>query len=280
MQSERFFFYGLTGTLGVLVLLLAHEYRCVRANVRQLAEIREAYAAYVDVFKRLLDQPDLSEFDDDEFLVVNREQEYLRNSVHDYLRENNLDSLLRRMQQSDLWYSEDEGNDAVLPPRLAKKPVRRQCTRQPSGRRTARMPVHIKRDRLLAWPIDKKLFWLSSPFGPRKKSGGAWGFHTGIDMAALRGTPVKAAAAGTVIEAGRAGGYGNTVVIAHDAKYKTRYAHLQRMDVKVGQKVTTRTQIGLVGDTGFVRKSGKDASHLHFEVCVHNKQVNPLYFLA
>jgi len=100
-------------------------------------------------------------------------------------------------------------------------------------------------------------------------------------MAAVRGTPVYAAANGTVIEARHGAGYGKTIVIAHNRKYRTRYAHLSSIGVKVGQTVYKGDQIGRVGATGSVRsKRGRDASHLHFEVCAFGKQVNPMYFLG
>lgn len=129
------------------------------------------------------------------------------------------------------------------------------------------------------WPVDRKRFWLSSLFGPRKLKNKAWRFHYGIDMAALRGTPVKAAAAGIVVESCYNNGYGNYIIIAHNKKYKTRYAHLHTRRVKVGQKVKKGAFIGTVGDTGAVRKSGKDASHLHFEVYQFGRRINPLSIL-
>lgn len=98
-------------------------------------------------------------------------------------------------------------------------------------------------------------------------------------MAAHRGTPVKSVAAGVVEQAESAPGYGNTIVIAHDAVYKTRYAHLDAILVTVGQKVKQGDVIGKVGDTGFTRKIGKDASHLHLEVYEHGKQVNPMHLI-
>ena len=105
-------------------------------------------------------------------------------------------------------------------------------------------------------------------------------YHYGIDMAALKGTPIKAAASGIVIESALHPGYGNYVLIVHNKKYKTRYAHLHKRKVQVGQKVKAGQIIGTVGDTGLVRKSGKDASHLHFEVYVFGQHVNPLSLLV
>lgn len=134
----------------------------------------------------------------------------------------------------------------------------------------------IKRDFICSWPIEKGKFWLSSFFGPRRKPNKSWGYHYGIDMAALKGTPVQAAAAGKVVEAGYSAGYGKTIVIEHSTKYRTRYAHLDKIRVKKNQMVKPLQLIGNVGATGYIRKKGNDGSHLHFEVIQNNKQVNPL----
>src|ERR1051325_11399402 len=84
-------------------------------------------------------------------------------------------------------------------------------------------------DITFAWPIDRSQFWLSSPYGPRRNPNRTRGFHWGIDMAAIKGTTVSAVASGTVVEAGFNKGYGNTIVIKHNDKYRTRYAHLHRI---------------------------------------------------
>ncbi|MCK5633129.1 M23 family metallopeptidase, partial [bacterium] len=131
-----------------------------------------------------------------------------------------------------------------------------------------------------SWPIKRSEFWISSLFGSRKKPNGIWGFHYGIDMAAMRGTPVKAACPGIIVEARFSSGYGNTIVIAHGRKYRTRYAHLNKILVRVGQKVKQQQLIGKVGRTGLVWKSqGRDPSHLHFEVHAFGKKVNPMKIL-
>ncbi len=129
------------------------------------------------------------------------------------------------------------------------------------------------------WPLELHHFWLSSLFGARKKANGKPGFHYGIDMAAMKGTTVKAAAAGTVIQAQYVPGYGNNVLIQHNKYYRTRYAHLNRIHTSVGQKVTQGQKIGAVGDSGSVRKTGRDASHLHFEIYHNGSHVNPLRYL-
>ena len=116
---------------------------------------------------------------------------------------------------------------------------------------------------------------ITGGFGMRENPFDEFGFaefHSGLDVGAPLGTPVFAAAKGVVIFSGVDGGYGNVIIVAHDgSKVTSRYAHLSRLDVGVGSVVTTRTQLGLVGSTG--RSTGP---HLHFEVRVDDKAVNPL----
>jgi murein DD-endopeptidase MepM/ murein hydrolase activator NlpD len=162
-----------------------------------------------------------------------------------------------------------------------KKPKPRPAAQK--KQKAAHHPLSLysgKRVPLFSLPIQLHKFWLSSPFGPRKKKAGQRGFHYGIDLAALRGTPVYAAGSGAATCSRGSTGYGNMIVIRHDTTYKTRYAHLQTIAVKNGQHVKKGQRIGTVGDTGHIRKSGKDGSHLHFEVMVYDKRVNPLRYLT
>jgi murein DD-endopeptidase MepM/ murein hydrolase activator NlpD len=108
---------------------------------------------------------------------------------------------------------------------------------------------------------------LGDRFGPRDDR-----FHSGIDLLAASGTPVRAASAGTVTFAGwNPGGYGNLVVIDHANGVSSWYAHLARIDVTSGAAVTTRTRVGLVGATG-----NATGPHLHFEVRVRGAVTDPL----
>jgi murein DD-endopeptidase MepM/ murein hydrolase activator NlpD len=123
-----------------------------------------------------------------------------------------------------------------------------------------RMPVH-------GW-ISSYYGWRVHPiFGTRR-------MHTGIDLAAIGGTPIFAAEAGRVIISGERGGYGNTVVIDHGGGLATLYAHQSRITVSVGENVAAGERIGLVGCTGFCT-----GDHLHFEVHVNGKHVDPLGYL-
>ena len=101
-------------------------------------------------------------------------------------------------------------------------------------------------------------------------------YHKGLDIATGQGTPVLAADSGRVIVAGWPdnGGYGMRVEIDHGNGYVTRYAHLSRTDVVVGQTVARGNQIGLEGSTG--RSTGP---HLHFEIIRGGVHLNPLEFL-
>ncbi len=110
---------------------------------------------------------------------------------------------------------------------------------------------------------------LSSRFGKR------WGkSHTGVDIAAPKGTDIKSADGGTVIFSGTQNGYGKLVIVDHGNGYKTYYGHCSELDVKKGEKVAQGQVIAKVGSTG--RSTG---NHLHFEVRIKDKPVNPLQYV-
>lgn len=98
--------------------------------------------------------------------------------------------------------------------------------------------------------------------------------HAGLDMAAPRGTSVRAAMSGRVTFAGWDGNYGRKVVISHGKGLVTVYGHLNRIKVKVGQRVTTGMRIGTVGTSG--RTTGP---HLHFEVRKNGVPRNPTTYM-
>ena len=118
----------------------------------------------------------------------------------------------------------------------------------------------------LIWPCDGVV---TSGFGVR------WGrMHEGIDIGCAYGAPNRAAAAGTVIYAGRLGGYGNLVVIDHGNGLSTAYAHASSILVSVGQRVSQGETVSLVGSTGH-----STGPHLHFEVRINGVAVDPLLYL-
>jgi len=118
----------------------------------------------------------------------------------------------------------------------------------------------------LIWPVNAPI---TSPFGWR------WGrMHTGIDLGATYGTPIAAAASGSVIYAGWLGGYGNLTVIDHGGGLATAYGHQSSIAVSVGEQVAQGQTIGNVGSTGH-----STGPHLHFEVRVNGQAVDPLGYL-
>lgn len=113
---------------------------------------------------------------------------------------------------------------------------------------------------------------LSSRFGRRADPFfGSARDHAGLDFAVPYGSQVVARSPGVVVVAGWGGGYGNQVIVDHGAGVQTRYGHMQRILVGVGQHVPAGTVLGLVGSTG--RSTGP---HLHYEVRVNGYAVNPL----
>jgi murein DD-endopeptidase MepM/ murein hydrolase activator NlpD len=117
---------------------------------------------------------------------------------------------------------------------------------------------------------------ITSGFGGRRDPfTGQWAAHNGIDMQQQSGTPIKATGPGTVVFTGWAGGYGWMVEVDHGMGVRTRYAHMQQIEVEKGAKVSAGDKLGLVGSSG--RSSG---SHLHYEILIDGKAVDPTNFLT
>ncbi|MGR3756017.1 MAG: DUF5930 domain-containing protein [Tranquillimonas sp.] len=115
----------------------------------------------------------------------------------------------------------------------------------------------------------KDAFRYTSGFGER------WGrMHYGTDFAASRGTPIYATADGVVTHAGWMNGYGKLVIIQHEFGIETRYAHQSKIRVKVGQRVSRGDRIGDMGNSG-----NSTGNHLHYEVRVNGKAVNPMTYI-
>ncbi len=131
----------------------------------------------------------------------------------------------------------------------------------------SRVPFLPGTGRLFAWPVD--VGYVSSPFGMRNGV-----MHDGIDIAAGAGTPVHAAAEGTVIFSGRLRGYGNAIILRHLNGYVTVYGHNRRNLVSSGAYVMRGQAIAELGATG--RTTGPN---LHFEVRYHGQPQDPLSFL-
>ena len=136
----------------------------------------------------------------------------------------------------------------------------------PGGRHRAAYTASRAIQARFIWPTSGEF---TSPYGYR------WGrIHAGIDVANDPATPVRAARAGRIVYAGWQSGYGNTVVIDHGSDYSTLYAHLHSFAVAVGNYVQTGQFIAYMGNTG-----NSTGTHLHFEIRVGDKPVNPMNYL-
>jgi murein DD-endopeptidase MepM/ murein hydrolase activator NlpD len=115
----------------------------------------------------------------------------------------------------------------------------------------------------------------TSGFGYRRdpKTGGRR-LHKGADFAGPTGTPIYSTADGVIVHAGWSSGYGRLIKIQHEFGIETRYAHLSKIRVKVGQRVSRGQRIGDMGNTG--RSTG---THLHYEVRVGGKPANPMIYI-
>lgn len=110
---------------------------------------------------------------------------------------------------------------------------------------------------------------ITSRFGNRSR-----GYHTGLDIAAPKGTNMGSIASGTVTYAGYKGSYGNLVIISHGNGVQSYYAHCNKLLVSVGQTVSAGQVIAQVGSTG-----NSTGPHLHLEIRINGKAVNPQNYL-
>lgn len=292
-ESDKVFFIAHLCLIGVLCLLafVYWEYRSAQEQSQQLLAVRSEYQTWVVALQQSYEtrdnalasvEPSLENNHAEQSLhLVNRDTTYLKNSALSYLKEQRLQEEISRLDE-ETWCNY---TDQVLIDNqkkvTRKKHVKRAAPipKKRSNRRQLKTPG-IKVPGFFSLPLERSKFWISSFFGPRRKPSGRKGFHYGIDMAALKGTPVYATADGVVRRARYETGYGNAILIQHDNRYRTRYAHLHKVYVQAGQRIKKGDLIGAVGDTGHTITRGKDASHLHFEVHEYGKPVNPLHFLA
>jgi murein DD-endopeptidase MepM/ murein hydrolase activator NlpD len=117
--------------------------------------------------------------------------------------------------------------------------------------------------------INNEFGFRRNPFGGR-----TYEFHPGMDIDGERGDLINATAAGTISKAGWQGGYGNMVEIDHGNGLITRYGHMSKLNVEVGDSVTRGQLIGFIGSTG--RSTGP---HLHYELRLNDHPINPRRFL-
>lgn len=165
------------------------------------------------------------------------------------------------------------GSEIFLPGgKLAADTEVKIATKTKRGVRSATVKISGGAARNFRWPtmgrISSSFGWRRNPFGKRRI------FHSGLDIAAPRGTAIRAAADGVVVHSGWMGGYGKTIVISHSKGLTTLYGHCSRLVVSKGARISRGQVIAHVGSTG--RSTG---NHLHFEVRVNGKPTNPLKHL-
>lgn len=123
------------------------------------------------------------------------------------------------------------------------------------------------------WPVTGRLM---DGFGHRMDPfSGEGAMHTGVDISAPMGAPIKATADGIVMFANWNSGYGRCVIVDHGNGYQTLYGHMSHIDVIDGQEIRQGEVVGRVGSTG--RSTG---THVHYEVRTHSMPINPYKFLA
>lgn len=141
----------------------------------------------------------------------------------------------------------------------------------PHLKRDINQPFELKKGAFI-WPV---LGRISSGYGYRiHPIRGERHFHGGIDIAVPLGTPIRAAAAGTVVQSGYINGFGKTIVIDHGNGIQTLYAHNSRLLVRAGAQVNLGQVIALAGSTGT-----STGSHLDFRIYKDSNTVNPLNYL-
>ncbi len=160
--------------------------------------------------------------------------------------------------------NDKNSSDTRKRPRYVKQKKKNRASAEKgtgsSSRREINCPIKFK------WPANGVV---TSPFGVR------WGvMHEGIDIGLPQGRPVLASASGKVIFAGTHGGYGKTIIVQHEKKFFTIYAHNAKLLARQGQSVRQGERIALSGKTG--KATGP---HLHFEVRKNSKPLDPLKFL-
>jgi murein DD-endopeptidase MepM/ murein hydrolase activator NlpD len=288
MNNQKTIFFliyaGLLALTLFLTTILFLEYSYFKREAYELSQVKEAYYQHVDMLKRSLNasmvdtEQEETEAESEKKKINDSDQYTIDFEIEAEPEVKSKFQIISEEEDRQLKQIRQRIHSVEKPKKIVsrKKRVNRKIISNISRRSNRYVDT---KDYKFSWPIDLQNFWLSSLFGPRKRPNGQVEFHHAIDMAACKGTPVKAAASGKVTIAYALPGYGNCVMIEHNSRYKTRYAHLHKIYVQVGQYVQEGQEIASVGDTGLVRKSGRDASHLHFEIHQDGSRVNPLAFL-
>ncbi|TET78851.1 MAG: M23 family metallopeptidase [Candidatus Cloacimonadota bacterium] len=163
-------------------------------------------------------------------------------------------------------------SDLVKEVNFAEKLVDLEQTSYEEVYRKLTSIIDLKRHTPSIWPTSG---YISSGFGYRRHPiRRVIHFHTGLDIASLPGTHIYATADGVVDFVGRQAGFGNYLSIDHGYGFKTKYGHLQRIFVKEGQEAKRGDLIATMGRTGLAT-----GTHLHYEVRILNRPVNPISYI-
>lgn len=161
-----------------------------------------------------------------------------------------------------------ESEAAALEKEQAKVEAKLRAAQRASGSPSSPSAGPVRRGSgSLIWPINGTI---TGVFGEWRGDHA----HSGLDIAAPNGTPIRAADSGSVVIAGWTGGYGQYTCIQHTGTMSTCYAHQSRIDVSVGRNVSQGETIGAVGNTGH-----SFGDHLHFEVRINGSAVDPTGYL-
>ncbi|MFG2196891.1 M23 family metallopeptidase [Streptomyces sp. NPDC048639] len=184
-----------------------------------------------------------------------------------------MDDSLARTVDAQAEAQQDAADAAAARAKAEAAAKKRAAEVKAEKKRAAR---EAERKRLNAFVLPVEGSYVSTSYG---SAGGAWssGSHTGVDFHASSGTTVRSVGAGTVVEAGWGGSYGNNIVIKMKDGTYTQYGHLSAVHVSVGRTVTPGEKIGLSGSTG-----NTTGPHLHFEARTspdYGSDIDPVAYL-
>lgn len=200
--------------------------------------------------------------------ALRKDQASLKNSESQ--QKKSLDSLTRQKELHQKAAQELVDSQKELQNKIRELMIQKRKLQES---RAGAAPSYVPSGGKLSWPLRGEI---TSNFGTRVHPVFKTKIqHTGLDIKAASGTPVKAAAAGEVLFAGWLRGYGQIVILDHGSDLTTVYAHLSQIRVEEGKVVKAGDVIGDVGSTGVT-----SGPHLHFEVRVNGEAKNPISYLG
>lgn len=260
--------------IAVIAILSSNLYRS-RLHIARLEKNLSLAHSRIQDLKKLEDITNKQKL---EIVRLNNEAEKLKSKVEDLERlSKQVQTLTEKALKIDISYKRSQrryssrGTDVSLEEIYKKlSSLDNSIEAQRDSLNQVRSQLEILYEWKYSVPSGYPVFGnISSGFGFRRRE-----FHTGIDIRAGVGTPVRATANGIVSYAGWKGGYGLTVIIRHNFGFSTLYAHLSRLSVGIGKRIERGDIIGYTGTTGYTT-----GPHLHYEVRVNDRPVNPKDYL-